>query len=258
MIRRTLLLSLPALLCAPALLRAQTAPVIAAASALQFVLPLLAADFTAQTGTAVALTFGSTGNFATQIRQGAPFQLFLAADESFVADLASAGFTRDAGALYGLGRIALIVPHGGPLQADGDLDDLVAGLGDGRVTRFSIANPDHAPYGLRAKQALQHKGIWDAIQPALVLGENVSQAAQFATSGNAQGGIIAYALALAPQVAALGTSGLIPAAWHSPLRQRMVLLRGAGAVAQAFYDYLQTDPARARFAAAGFTLPEAG
>ena len=233
-------------------------PVIAAASDLQFVLQEIASGFRTSTGMDVALSFGSTGNFARQIRQGAPFEMFMAADEDFILDLAKDGFAVDQGVLYGIGRIAVVVPAGSPLLADGSLADLAAGLRDGRVTHFAIANPEHAPYGARAREALQHQGLWDAIQPVLVLGENVSQAAQFALSGNAEGGIIAQSLALTPKLAAAGKSALIPAEWHSPLRQRMALIKGAGPVAAAFYAYLQGPAARSAFNAAGFTLPVAG
>jgi molybdate transport system substrate-binding protein len=90
-----------------------------------------------------------------------------------------------------VGRIGIMVPHGSPLQADGELQDLAAALQDGRLQKFAIANPEHAPYGARAREALQHAGLWEAIQGRLVLGENISQAAQFATSGSTQGGIVA-------------------------------------------------------------------
>lgn len=228
------------------------APIIAAASDLQFALAALAAGFEADTGLSVKPTFGSSGNFARQIRQGAPYQMFLSADEDYVLDLARDGFTRDKGALYALGRIVIIAPRGSALIPDAALDDLAAALQDGRLTRFAIANPEHAPYGKRAEEALRHRGLWAAIKPRLVLGENVGQAAQFATSANTQGGIIAYALALAPRVSALGSFALIPAAWHSPLRQRMVLLKNAGLVARRFYDYLRQAPARALLRQYGF------
>lgn len=234
---------------------AQPAPVVAAASDLQFALAEVAAAFEAETGTAVRLSFGSSGNFARQIRQGAPFELYLSADEDFVLDLARDGFTRDEGVLYAIGRIALLLPRASPLRPDGGLDDLEAALDEGRVTRFAIANPEHAPYGRAAEQALRHRGLWEALSPQLVLGENVSQAAQFATSGNAQGGIVAYSLVLAPQVAARGEHALIPEEWHAPLRQRMVLLAGAGPVAERFYHYLQQPSARAVLRDYGFVLP---
>ena len=259
MIKRRTVLGLGAAALMASGAGAQSAvPVIAAASDLQFVLADIAAAFRADTGMEVALSFGSTGNFSRQIRQGAPFEMFMAADEDFVFDLARDGFTADQGVLYGIGRIALIVPTGSLLRPDGSLEDLAAGLLDGRVTHFAIANPEHAPYGARAREALQHRGLWDAIQPALVFGENVSQAAQFATSGNAQGGIIAQSLALSAKVQALGASALIPAEWHTPLRQRMALIKGAGPVATAFYAYLQGPSARSAFDRAGFTLPMSG
>ena len=234
------------------------APIIAAASDLQFALGEIAEAFAADTGHAVRLVTGSSGNFARQIRQGAPFEMYLAADEDYVLDLARDGFTRDEGVLYAIGRIVLMVPHGSPLAPDGALDDLAAALEDGRVTRFAVANPEHAPYGQRAEEALRQKGLWEAIEPHLVLGENVSQAAQFATSGNAQGGIIAYSLALAEHVAGLGSYDLIPAELHTPLHQRMVLLAQAGPVAEAFYAYLQAPDARTILGRYGFTLPGEG
>jgi len=235
--------------------RAEPVPIVAAAADLQFALTEVAEAFAADTGLEVELAFGSSGNFARQIRQGAPFAMYLSADESYVIDLARDGFTRDEGALYAVGRIAIVVPHGSPLEADGSLDDLRAALEDGRLRKFAIANPEHAPYGRRAEEALRHAGLWAAIEDRLVLGENVSQAAQFATSGSTQGGIIAYSLALSPEVAALGPFDLISGDWHEPLRQRMVLLKEAGATAERFFAYVQEPAARAILRKHGFVLP---
>lgn len=233
----------------------QDEPVVAAASDLQFALVEVADAFKKETGMSVKLTFGSSGNFARQIRQDAPFQVFFSANEEFVKDLAKDGFMRDAGELYAMGRIVLIVPKGSPLKADGKLADLKTALADGRVKKFAIANPEHAPYGARAVEALKAVGIWEAIESKLVLGENVSQAAKFATSGEAQGGIIAYSLALSPKLAALSNCELIPADMHSPLRQGMGLTKKAGPVAQAFYEFAKSPPARKIFRDFGFVLP---
>jgi molybdate transport system substrate-binding protein len=230
-------------------------PVVAAASDLQFALTEISDAFRAETGREVKLSFGSSGNFARQIRQGAPYDLFLSADEAYVLGLARDGFTRGGGKLYALGRIVLLVPHGSPLKADGTLADLKAALAAGRVTRFAIANPEHAPYGARAREALRHAGLWDAIEDKLVFGENISQAAQFATSGSTEGGIVAYSLALSPQVARLAEHALIPAGWHQPLRQRMALLTSAGETAERFYAFLATSDARIIFRRYGFVLP---
>ena len=241
-------------LWAPVAARADV-PVVAAASDLQFAIEEIAAAFAAETGQQVRLSLGSTGNFARQIREGAPFEIFMAADEAFIADLHAEGFTRDAGDLYAIGRLVIIAPHGGALAPDAGLEALAALLAEGQIRRFAIANPEHAPYGMRAREALMARGLWEALQPALVLGENVSQAAQFALSGNAEGGIVAWSLALAPQVAARGRHALIPETWHTPLRQRMALLQGAGPVAEAFYAYLQAPAAREILARYGFTIP---
>jgi len=211
--------------------------------------------FKKETGQSVKLTFGSSGNFARQIRQNAPFQVFFSANENFVKDLAKDGFMRDAGELYAIGRIVLIVPKGSPLKADGKLADLQAALADGRVKKFAIANPEHAPYGARAEEALKTAGIWEAIKPKLVLGENVTQAAQFATSADTQGGIIAYSLALSPKVSALGSYELIPAEMHEPLRQGMGLTKNAGPTAVAFYEFAKSPSARKIFREFGFVLP---
>ena len=259
MINRRVLAFALALLCLPSgpAARAETdPPVIAAAADLKFALAEIADAFKAETGKEVTLSMGSTGNFVTQIREGAPFQMFLAADEAYVADLYRDGLTRDEGLPYAEGRVALMVPHGSALRPDEALDNLAAMLDQGRITRFAIANPEHAPYGLRAEEALKHRGLWDKIQPHLVLGENVSQAAQFALSGNAEGGIIAYSLALAPELRAQGEFALIPRDWHEPLVQRMVLLKGAGPVAEEFYAYMQSSRAREIMVRYGFVLPD--
>ncbi|MCU0814063.1 MAG: molybdate ABC transporter substrate-binding protein [Burkholderiaceae bacterium] len=236
-------------------LRAQPVPTIAAASDLKFALEEAVARFEQDTGHRLRLVFGSSGNFYSQILQGAPFQMFMSADEDFVFRLHDAGKTLDRGRLYAVGRIGILVPHGSPLKADGTLQDLAAALKDGRLRRFAIANPDHAPYGMRAREALRHAGLWDTIQPRLVYGENVSQAAQFATSGSAQGGIVALSLALAPSVAKLGDFALVDESWHQPLRQRMVLTKGAPPALRAFYDYLATPPAQAIMKRYGFEMP---
>jgi len=236
--------------------RADDVPVVAAASDLQFAVTEVARAFTAETGKKVRLSMGSTGNFARQIREGAPFQLFMAADEKFIFDLFADGHAPNDGDLYAVGRIVMMVPHGSSLKADGSLTTLESGLKGGAISRFAIANPEHAPYGMRAREALRHRGLWEALQPFVVLGENVSQAAQFALSGNAEGGIIAYSLALSPEVAPRGTYELIPEGWHRPLRQRMVLLKNAGDVARDFYGYVNQPAARAIMERYGFVLPK--
>jgi len=234
---------------------AQPTPQIAAASDLKFALDDIVAAYASETGGVVRTVYGSSGNFRQQIAQGAPFQMFMSADESYVQALAKEGRTMDTGMLYAIGRIVLFAPHGSALKPDPLLKSLSAAVAKGQLQKFAIANPEHAPYGRAAKEALLKAGLWEALQPKLVLGENVSQAAQFAVTAGIQGGIFAYSLALSPQVAALGTYALIPESAHQPLRQRMVLLKNAGPEAQRFYRFLQQPSARAIFKRFGFNLP---
>jgi molybdate transport system substrate-binding protein len=230
-------------------------PLIAAAADLRFALDEIVAAYTKETGQPVKVVYGSSGNFRRQIAEGAPFELFLSADEGYVLALAKDGFTVDDGVPYATGRLALVVPAGSPLKLDASLGDVAAAVADGRLRKFAIANPEHAPYGRAAREALQRAGAWDVVASHLVLGENVSQAAQFATSGSAQGGIVALSLVLAPGGLGSARYVAIPASMHAPLRQRMVLTKRAAAAAREFYRHLQQPAARAVLARYGFTLP---
>ena len=231
------------------------APLVAAAADLRYALDEIAADFKRATGHDVRIVYGSSGNFRRQIAEGAPFELFLSADEAYVLALAREGFMADEGVLYATGRLALVVPQGSPLKLDGDLADLAAAVADGRVRRFAIANPEHAPYGRAAREALQKAGAWDGIQERLVLGENVAQAAQFAVSGSTQGGIVALSLARSPDVQGRARFAVIPERMHAPLVQRMALTRRAQATAREFYDWLRGPQARAVLVRYGFAAP---
>lgn len=245
------------LILAASLVRAAETPPIAAAADLKFALAEIAQAFEKDSGRTLKISYGSSGNFTHQLEQGAPFELFLSADENYIFRLADKGIAADRGVLYAVGRVVLFAPHGSMLKADAQLADLKTALADGRLKRFAIANPDHAPYGRAARAALQQVGLWEAIQPKLVLGENAGQAMQFAASGSSQGGIVPLSLSKADEVARLGIFALIPTEWHAgePLRQRMVLTKKAGETARAFYAYLQQPAARAVFVRYGFVLP---
>jgi molybdate transport system substrate-binding protein len=238
--------------------RAETAPAIAVAENVKFAIDELAAAFKRESGRALRLSTGSSGKFAQQIRQGAPFELFLSADEESVFRLADAGLTRGRGLVYAAGRLVIFAPHGSPVAPDEALAGLRAALAAGKLKRFAIANPEVAPYGQRAVEALAHAGLWDQVKPLAVMGENIAQAAQFASSGSAEGGIVALSLALAPELARRGRYALIPAAWHKPLAQRMVLMKTASPAAEAFYRYLQTPAAQTVFERHGYTVPGRG
>lgn len=234
---------------------AERAPLVAAASDLKFALEAVAERYGAERRERVTLVFGSSGNLTRQLMDGAPFQLFLSADESFVDKLADAGLTRDRGALYAIGRLVIFAPHGSPLEVDAELDGLRALVARRAATRFAIANPTHAPYGRAAEAVLRARGLWEPLQPSLVLGENIVQAAQFATTGNAVGGMLAYSLVLAPPIRHQGRYALLLESDHPPLRQRMVLLKRASPAAERFYDYLQQPPAREILRRYGFAVP---
>jgi molybdate transport system substrate-binding protein len=234
---------------------AQRPPSIAAASSLNVALPEIADRFARDEGERVQLIFGASGTLARQIRDGAPFEIFLAADEEFPRRLSDEGLTRDPGVVYAVGRLAIFAPEGSPLGVDERLDGLSRLVRSGGVTRFAIANPDVAPYGRAAEAVLRKHGLWDAVRPSLVLGDTVAQAAQFATTGNAVGGLLAYSLVLSPAFAGRGAHALIPEADHPALRQRMVLLKRATPAAERFYRYVQGADSRAILGRHGFAAP---
>jgi molybdate transport system substrate-binding protein len=232
-------------------------PTIAAAANLNFALREIADQFARDRGTPVDLVFGASGALARQIMDGAPFELFLSADEEFPNQLTAAGLTREASVVYAVGRLVIFAPTGSPLTVDERLDGLTRLAKSGGVTRFAIANPDIAPYGKAAEAVLRKRSLWETIRPRLVFGDTIAQAAQFATTGNAVGGLIAYSLVLAPGFGDRGPYAVIPGADHPPLRQRMVLLRKAGPAATEFYTYMQDEAARAILRKHGYDVPSA-
>lgn len=225
---------------------------VSAASDLRFALADVVAQFERETPHRFTLNFGSSGNFAQQIRQGLPVELYLSADEAYVFQLADAGLTQDRGSLYATGRIALLVPAGSTIPLDAELRGLKAQWA--QVSRFAIANPAHAPYGRAATEALQKLGLWELIQSRLVLGENISQATQFVTTGAAQAGITALSLAQAPGLATQSRHLVLPASLHAPLRQRMVLTKRAGPAATALYQHLRSPKAQVVLQKYGFAV----
>ena len=231
------------------------APHIAAAADLQFALPEIVAAFTRSGGVPLRLSFGSSGNFARQIMQGAPFELLLAADDRYAAQVIAAQRAEGVGVHYATGRLALFLPNGSPIRADRNLADLAAAARDGRLKRLAIANPEHAPYGRAAREVLEQRGLWSAVHDKLALGDNAAQAAQFAASGAAQAGLIPLSLARAPELAARGGYVTLPEIWHTPLRQTLVLVKGVGPTARAFAEFLRGPQAREILTRNGFGLP---
>jgi len=249
-----MILLLPLLSACPALMAAEV-PVIAAASDAKFALQDIAEAFRQDTGKSVRISYGSSGNLFRQIQQGAPFELFLSADKRYIEQLQQLQLATDKSVIYALGRLVLLTAQNSPLNLDEQLQDLNLALQDGRLQRFAIANPEHAPYGVAAREVLQHQGLWPRIQAHLVMGENVAQAAQFGSSGAAQGALVSYSLALAPDLKDKIRFVLIPQSFHRPLKQAMALLNPAGDTATLFYHYLQQDKARKILSDYGYILP---
>src|SRR5207245_7660568 len=166
-------------------------------------------------------TLGSSGNFFTQIQNGAPFDMFFAADIDYPKKLEAAGLG-EPGTLYqyATGKIVMWVPADSKL----DVSKGLALLLDAAVRKISIANPKHAPYGRAAVAAMTKQGIYDKLSDKLVFGENISQAAQFVESGNADVGIIALSLAVAPAMKSKGRYFQIPQNAHPPIEQAAVIL----------------------------------
>src|SRR6516162_9487362 len=197
---------------------------VAAASDLTFAFKDVVAGFEKQTGNSVKLTYGSSGNFFSQIQNGAPFDLFFSADVSFPRKLEAAGLT-EPGSIYeyAKGEIVIWVPNASKL----DLSKGLAVLLDPSIQKIAIANPLHAPYGAAAVAAMKHAGIYDQIKTKLVQGENISQAAQFVHSGNAEIGIVALSLALAPAMKNDGRYVLVPPQDYPPLIQAAVIVKSS-------------------------------
>jgi len=226
---------------------------VAAASDLQAALPAIAARFEQDTGHHVAITFGSSGNFSTQIENGAPFDVFMSADVAYPTRLAQAG-RADRASLYEYANGRLVLWS----RADSGIDVArgLAVLADPRVRRIAIANPAHAPYGRAAVAAIRHEGLYDRVQTKFVLGENISQTAQFAQSGNAEVGLIALALALGPALKSAGTYVEVPTGFYPPIQQAAVVVASSAQkpLAERFVDSLKEPAARAIFQSFGFAV----
>ncbi len=224
---------------------------IAAAADLKYALDSLVTIFRRQQPAArVTVVYGSSGKFYEQLRHDAPFDMFFSADSDYPRRLQQAGLTAGAPRPYALGRLVLWSRKLNP-SAKG-----INTLLDPRVRHVAIANPAHAPYGRLAEEVLRHYHLFDQVQPKLVRGENIGQAAQYAATGAADAGLLAYALALSPALRRAGRFYLIPASAHAPLQQSFVVLKRAqgNATATAFAAFVASPAARQALKKYGFGL----
>jgi len=229
---------------------------VAAASDLNFAFKEIVAEFEKKTGNTVKLSLGSSGNFFAQLSNGAPFDLFFSADIGYPKKLEEAGLA-EPGTLYmyAVGRIVVWVPKGSPI----DVAELgIKALQHPAVKKVAIANPKHAPYGRAAVAAMERYKVYDAVKDKLVLGENISQTAQFVQTGGADIGIIALSLAVAPAMKDTGQLWEVPLEAYPKLEQGAVVLKAAKDLktARAFLDYIKSPEGAAVFKRYGFFVPE--
>ncbi len=207
--------------------------------------------FTDQTDIQVVFNFGSTGQLTQQIEQGAPLDVFAAANRSYIDDLEEAGLViADTVALYAQGRLTIWTRADSPLTFDS-----INNLTQQGVNRIAIANPEHAPYGVAAREALESAGLWEAVQPRLILGENIAQTLQYAETGNVDVAIVALSLSIAA-----GDEGryvLIPADLHNPLNQALAVVTSTEHEPEArqFATFVNSEAGREVMRRYGFILP---
>jgi molybdate transport system substrate-binding protein len=229
---------------------------VAAAADLNAVLTEIAANYKKSGGGTVRLSFGSSGNLFNQIQNGAPFDVFFSADLDYPNKLIDAGLGEKSSLYrYAVGQIVLWVPASSPLDVEHRGMSILLDLS---VKKIALANPEHAPYGRAAVAALRHFGLYEKVAARFVLGENVSQAAQFVESGNAQVGFLALSHAVAPGMKEKGRYWIIPSDSYPALQQAVVILSPSSqkAEAAAFLQYLRKPEATAMLRHYGFSVPE--
>ena len=222
---------------------------ILAAADLQAAFAEVATRYEEQTGQTVRMVFGSTGNLTAQIENGAPADLFFAANEGFLDRLAAGGLiVEDSRRPYALGRLALVWDTAAPPPAT------LADLARPAYGTIAIANPEHAPYGMAAREALQAVGVWERVVPRLVQGENIAQTYQFVQTGNADAGLVALGLVMGPESR---PHLLIPDSLHAPLRQAAAVIRSGANAAEArrFLDFVTGAEGREILGRYGFAVP---
>jgi molybdate transport system substrate-binding protein len=231
---------------------AQERLTIAAAADLRFALDEIVVLFKrAHPSAQIETIYGSSGNFSTQIRQGAPYDIYFSADIAYPRALKAEGLAASEVQPYGVGHIVL-------WSSSRDASRMtLADLAGPAIPKIAIANPLHAPYGKRAEEALKAAGVWEQVEARLVYGENIAQTAQYVQSGNAQVGIIALSLALSPELARLGGYALIPGKLHQPLEQGFIITRRAAdnLLARDFAAFIAGKEARTVMTRYGFVLP---
>lgn len=199
------------------------------------------------------VVYGSSGNFTAQIMNGAPFHLFIAADERFPLELYKAGKTNDEGVVYAIGKLAVIAKTHSGMTLSENKAVLVKAIN--RANKIAIAKPELAPYGKAAVEYLKAEGLWDLVKDKLVYGDNIGVATTYVVTGAAELGFTALSLARSPDIAK-ETNYILPnAKLYEPIRQRMILIKGAPQEARDLYQFMQGAQAKTILSKYGYAIP---
>jgi molybdate transport system substrate-binding protein len=231
-------------------------PVIAVAANLTAPMTEILKEFEQEKGANFRVTYGSSGNLARQIVQGAPYELFISASAGYIEFLFKQGVISNNGWEFASGPIGIFVPEDSRLYKGANLKSVVTALRYKAYRKIALANPEHAPYGVAAMQALQSAGIWALEQTRTLLAEDVTQVVPFILSGNADLAIIPYSFMKTNQLKGKGKFIAIPSAWYEPVTQYVVLLENASEVTREFDRFLASDQVRNILEDYGYATPE--
>ena len=223
---------------------------IAAATNLRYVLPELVSRFEGNTGQDVSVSYAASGTITTQIQHGAPFDVFLSANPQYIERLVNDDLTKGERIDFAQAQIALFTSKKTDVSLDAELQGLKLALSRGKLNKVAIANPKHAPYGLAAQKILERAGIWQLIQPHLLIAENASQAVQFALASQVDVAFVPYSHMIQPKISSKGRFVKLDVL----LPQQAVLIRGGSDTAELFMGFIQTEQAKVILRAQGFVV----
>ena len=213
----------------------------------------IAAEFKSTGKPEMRVVYGSSGNFAAQIMNGAPFSLFIAADEQFPLELFKNGKTVDDGSVYAIGKLVIITKTSSGIHLLDSKSDIAKAIS--KANKVAIAKPDLAPYGRAAVQYLKAEGLWDLAKDKLVYADNIGAATTYVASGAADLGFTAFSLAKSPELLKQTSYVAVDAKMYEPIKQRMVLIKGAPQEAQELYRFMQGSKAKAILQKYGYNTP---
>ena len=213
----------------------------------------IAAEFKSTGKSEMRVVYGSSGNFAAQIMNGAPFSLFIAADEQFPLELFKNGKTVDDGSVYAIGKLVIITKTSSGIHLLDSRADIAKAIS--KANKVAIAKPELAPYGRAAVQYLKAEGLWNLAKDKLVYADNIGAATTYVASGAADLGFTAFSLAKSPELLMQTSYVAVDTKMYEPIKQRMVLIKGAPQEAQDLYHFMQGPKAKAILQKYGYSTP---